>query len=98
MEYRSFNTKIKPFEAFEDIHQVVLYGIRDNMASLVKAGKCGVINTADTTTNGFYVIHFISEAYMLQNNTQIYRQVISAGELVVKAQYLYSIQENTNWY
>ena len=31
---------------------------------------------------------FISEAYTLQNNTKIYGQVISAGELVVKAQYL----------
>ena len=39
-------------------------------------------------TNGFYVIQFISEAYTLQNNTQIYGQVVSAGELVVKEQYL----------
>ena len=58
----------------------------------------GAINTYDTTTNGFYVIQFLSEAYTLQNKTNIYGQVISAGELVVKAQYLCSIPENTNWY
>ena len=68
------------------------------MASLVKSGMYGSINTDDTTRNGFYVIQFISEAYTLQNNTTIYGQVMSAGELVVRKQYLYSMQENTNWY
>ena len=53
------------------------------------------INTDETTTNGFYVIQFISEAYTLQNDTTIYGQVISAGELVVKSQYLFSMQEKT---
>ena len=56
------------------------------------------INTDETTTNGLYIIQFLSEAYTLQNNTTIDGQVISAGELVVKAQYLCSMQENTNCY
>ena len=56
------------------------------------------INTDYTTKNGLYVIKLISEAYKLQNNTIIYGQVISAGELVVKAQYICSMQENTHWY
>ena len=49
------------------------------MDSLVQPGKYGVINTANTTTNGFYVIQFISEAYTLQNNTKIDGQFIYAG-------------------
>ena len=48
----------------------------------------GAIDADGNTTNGFYVIQFISEAYMLQNNTTTDGKVISAGELVVKAQYL----------
>ena len=48
------------------------------MASLVQSIMYGAINTYDTTTNGFYIIQFILEAYTLQNNTIIYRQVISA--------------------
>ena len=68
------------------------------MASLVQSGMYGSINTYDTTTNGFYVIQLISEAYMLQNNTTIDGQVISSGELVVKAQCICSVQENTNCY
>ena len=68
------------------------------MASLVQSGMYGAINTDDTTTNGLCVIQFISESYTLQNNTTIYGQFISAGGLVFKAQYLSSMQENTNWY
>ena len=37
-------------------------------------------------------MYSMSEAYTLQNNTTIYGQVISAGELVVKAQYIFSVQ------
>ena len=58
------------------------------MTSLVQPGKYGAINTTDTSKNGYYVIKFTLEAYTLQNNTTIDRQMISAGELVVKAQYL----------
>ena len=68
------------------------------MASLAQSGMHGVITTDYTTTNGFSIIQFISESYALQNNTQIYGQVIYAGELVVKTQYIFSIQENSNCY
>ena len=68
------------------------------MASLVESGKYGAINTTDTSTNGFYVIVFTSGAYTLQENTTIDGQIITAGELVVKAQYLCSMQLDTNWH
>ena len=67
------------------------------MASLVQWGMYVAINTDDTTANWLYVIQFISEAYTLQNNTKMDEHVISAGELVVGAQYLCSRQGNTNW-
>ena len=76
---------------FDEIHQMVLDGISDNMYSLVQSGKYGSIKTADTITNGFYVIKFISESYRLQNNTRIDGKIISAGELVFQAQYIFSI-------
>ena len=68
------------------------------MASLFQSGMYSAINTADNTTNGFYAIQFISEAYRIQKNTTIDGQVISTSELVVKAQCIFSMQENTNWY
>ena len=58
------------------------------MASLVQSGMYVVINTDDTTTNGFYFIQFISEAYTLKNNTQIDGQFISSGGLFLKSEYL----------
>ena len=45
-------------DTFDEIHQFVLDGISDNMASLVESGKYGAIITTDTTTNVFYVIIF----------------------------------------
>ena len=80
--------KSTPFEAFDEIHKVVLDGISENLVSLVQLGMYDTINTDDTTTNRFCVIQFLSEAYTLQNNTTIYGHVIYAGGLVVKAQYL----------
>ena len=68
------------------------------MALLVESWKYGAINTTDTKTNGFYVIMFTSGAYTLQDNTKMYRQIITAGGLVVKAKYICSIQVDTNWY
>ena len=68
------------------MHQVVLGRISENMASLVQSVMYGAINKDDNTSNGFYVIQFLSEAYTQKNNTKIDGQVISAGELVAKAQ------------
>ena len=62
------------------------------MASLVQSGMYGAINTDDTTTNGFYIMQFLSDSYTLQNNTTIDVQVIYSGELVVNAQYLLYMQ------
>ena len=71
--------KSKLFEAFDEIHQVVIDRISDNTSSLVQSGNYGVINTSEITTNLFYVFQFISEAYTLQNDTHIDGQVISVG-------------------
>ena len=51
------------------------------MESLVQYGKYGSINTKDTSTLGYYVINFVSDAYTLQENTTCYRQISSSGEL-----------------
>ena len=90
--------KSTPYDAFDEIHQVVLDGISENMASLVESVEYGSISTTYTATNIFYVIMFTSEAYTLQDNTTIYGQFFTAGKLVVKAQYLLSVQVDTNLY
>ena len=51
-----------PFDVFDEIHKVVLDGISENMASLVQSGMYGAIDTSENTSNGLYVIQFISEA------------------------------------
>ena len=68
------------------------------MASLVESGKYGAINTTETKTNVFYVIMFISEAYILQDNIKIGGYIITTGKLFVKAQYICFMQVDTNLY
>ena len=92
------SSKSTSSETFDEIHQVVLDGISDNMASLVESGEYRAINTTYTSTNGLYVIMFTSGAYTLQENTTIDGQVLIAGELFVNAKYLCSMQVDTNWY
>ena len=41
---------------------------------------------------------FTSKSYTLQDNTTIHGKIITAGEFVLKAQYLCSMKVNTNWY
>ena len=41
---------------------------------------------------------FTSEVYTLQDNATIDGQIITSGKVVVKAQYLCSMQEITNWF
>ena len=47
---------------------------------------------------GYYVIKFFSDAYTLQEDTTCDGICFLAGELVVKAQYLKYMQENTKCY
>ena len=90
--------KSTSYETFDEIHQFVIDGISNNMASLVWSGTYGTIKTTDTSTNGFYVIMFTSGAYTLQENTTIDGKIISSGELIVKEQYLCYMPLDTNWY
>ena len=70
MNIINLTPKSIPFEALDEIHQVVLDRISENMASLVQSGMYGFINTADNTANVFYVIQFILEANTLQKILQ----------------------------
>ena len=57
--------KSTPSDAFDEIYQFFPDGISDNMALLVESEKHEFINTTYTSTNGFYVIMFTLEAYIL---------------------------------
>ena len=55
-----FTNKTTSSEELYAVHKVVLGGISDNMASLVKLVEYGDINTVDPTTMGYYVIKYLS--------------------------------------
>ena len=53
-----FSSKSTSSYTFDEIHEVVLDGISDNIASLVESETYGAINKTVTLTNRFYVIMF----------------------------------------
>ena len=67
-----------PFEAFDEIHKIVLDRLSENEDPLFQSGMYGAINTYDITTNAFFIIQFLSEVYTLTKNTITKGQVISA--------------------
>ena len=56
------------------------------MALLVQSGKHGAINTTYPATLGYYAVNYVSDAYT------------TAGEIVVKVQYLSCTKSTTTWY
>ena len=78
VSYKFFNTieltpKSTPFEAFDEIHKVVIDRIRENMVLLVQWGIYGVINTDDTFNSPHRYIRYkimqqlIDKLYLLVN-------------------------------
>ena len=59
-----FTNKTTTLEEFDAVHKVLLDGIGDNMSALFQNGKYGVINNADPTIMGYYVVKFLSDPYM----------------------------------
>ena len=45
-----------------------------------------------------HVAKFLSEPYKLQDDKKVDNQVMRAGELIVKAEYISIKKSNTNWY
>ena len=85
-------------EDFDAVYKVVLYGIIENVYTLVHNGKDVAINTSYITTMGYYVVKFLLEPYTLQDNNKFEKKVIKTGENMVKVRYLCINKSNTNWY
>ena len=75
---------------------MVLYGISENISSLVHNGKYSAVNTAGPNTPGYYVVGFILEPYMLQLNKTVNKQFINSVDLIVNALNFIMMKENTN--
>ena len=65
------------------------------MAALVQKGQYGAINMTDTVTMGYYVIKFMSELYILQEEIMCNLQISTAGGLVVKVQNMNYMKDST---
>ena len=74
-----YTNKTTCSEDFDEVHQVVLYVISANMASLIYTGKYGAINEEDTTTLGYYAVEYVYEPFIVQYDITTYGQVSKSG-------------------
>ena len=93
-----FSNKATPQEDIDKICHMVLDGISDNITGLAKTYKCGAIKTTYDSTIGYYVVKFMSEAYMLQEKYEHNVQISEVGELVAKPQHTDCMKVNKNWH
>ena len=98
MEHYPIVIKVNLIWKFDEIHQVVLDGICDNMASLVESWTYGSIKITGISTNGFLCYHVHIRCIYTKGKHNNWWKIITAGELVVKAKYICSMQIDTNWY
>ena len=92
-----FTRKNKLSEDFDENHKVVIIGISDNMEWLVQLGNI-VLYTTDTKITGDYVVMYVSDAFILQEDITTNWQVSRKVELNVRSEYLRSMKEKSNWY
>ena len=70
-------------EDFDAINHIALDGISGNMDFLVQTGKYGAMNTIDTKKTGYYVITYVLDTFILQEEKTIEGQGIKSIELAV---------------
>ena len=69
-----------------------------NMYLIIMEGKCGAIDTYDSSCHEHYIIKFYSSSYTLQEDLSIYWQVISSVGIVCEGTYLFPISINPHYY
>ena len=93
----NLSNKTTSEEYFDDIHMVVIDGIRDNMGSLTCTRNHGAISTNYQTITDQYVMKYLFKILRLQYNTTTNDQVFKSGELFIRYELLSNIKDKTNW-
>ena len=68
------------------------------MESLVRYSKYGAMNTTDTETLVFYVVKYVTDKYTLQEENTCDGKISTAGELMIKYQYMSCMKSNSKRY
>jgi hypothetical protein len=78
----------------EQSQKEVLGGIMTKMAETIKEGNYGAVITEDNNTHGYYVVHWASELFASQEDTD----KSTVGELVCDGTCLNPVGRARNWY
>ena len=75
----NFKNKYTPVEDFYDIHEVVLDGISETTALPVQTVNCGFIITTDITTMRYYVVKYLYNIIVLQEDISTDGYIVNTG-------------------
>ena len=65
-----------------NIYRTIFDGNVTNILLIISIGNYVPIDADDTSCDGYYIIRFYSYPYTLQEDLNIYGQVIYSGEMV----------------
>ena len=85
-------------DEIEDIHKSILTSIADSMGMLIKESNYGAVNANDQSTDGFYIVKFLSTVYTLQHDELVDNEILKAGSLVTDAEYMSPAMKDSLWY
>ena len=74
---------------YKHINITILDGNFTNFSLIFNKGNFGVIYSNDTSCHGSYIIIFTFSPYTLQEDLNIYVQVIYFGEMVLRVHIFY---------
>ena len=95
-------TKIKNIENDDEAFKTILRGVEIRMSEKILTAIYAVIKTDDESADGYYVLQWVSEPYMLQKDKEMesYTPQITAyaGEIVCSAVFLNPVHFAKYWY
>jgi hypothetical protein len=82
----------------QESHHSVLGVMEACMSLIIHEGEVGAIRMADEATMGYYVVKWLSEPYMLQEETEGMSGMICVGTMVANMLYFNQVERARNWY
>lgn len=95
---RLVDTKDSDIDLNDEVHELVLEGITERLATRVEAGGYGAVSTDDPEADGYYVLQWDSEPREVEEDVVIDEKEFHKGDKVVDGTYLNRVPLAKRWY
>jgi hypothetical protein len=92
------DTKDSVIDLNDEVHELILQGITERLATRVEAGGYGAVSTDDPEADGYYVLQWDSEPREVEEDVMIDEKEFHKGDKVVDGTYLNRVPLAKRWY